>query len=66
MHQISLTRACYMAGIDSSDDPLIRDMKLAAWMREAKAQLVDDSSTSIKHTDVEILIIKGNNHVSKS
>ena len=59
MHEISLTQAMYMAGVDSTDDPWVRDVKFAAWMRESKARLVESPDQVKSGEDVEVLIIKG-------
>jgi len=59
MHQITLTQAMYMAGVDSTDDPWVRDVKFAAWIKEVKGKLVESQEQVAPDQDVEILIIKG-------
>jgi hypothetical protein len=59
MHQITLTQAMYMAGVDSTDDPWVRDVKFAAWIKEAKGKLVENQEQFVPDDDVKILILKG-------
>jgi len=59
MQEFTLERAMHMAGIDSSDDPWVRDVKFAAWMREVKGRVVETPDQIRPGEDVEVLIIKG-------
>jgi len=59
MQEISLTQAMYMAGVDSTDDPWVRDVKFAAWVREVRGQLVESRDQVDPNEEVGILIIKG-------
>lgn len=59
MQEFTLERAMYMAGIDSSDDPLVRDVKFAAWIREVKGKVVETPDQIRPGEEVEVLIIKG-------
>jgi hypothetical protein len=59
MQEISLTQAMYMAGVDSTDDPWVRDVKFAAWIREVNGKLVESPDQLQPGEDVKMLIIKG-------
>jgi hypothetical protein len=59
MHQIPLTQAMYMAGVDSTDDPWVRDVKFAAWIKEVNGKLVENWEPTDLSDGVEVLIIKG-------
>ena len=50
----------YMAGVDRDDDPWVRDVKFAAWVKSVKARVVE-SRDQVDPSDsaVEVLIIKG-------
>jgi hypothetical protein len=59
MHQITLTQAMYMAGVDSSDDPWVRDVKFAAWIKEVNGKLIENQDQVVPDEAVGILILKG-------
>ena len=59
MHQITLTQAMYMAGVDSSDDPWVRDVKFAAWIKEVNGKLIENQDQVVLDEAVGILILKG-------
>jgi hypothetical protein len=49
----------YMAGVDSSDDPWVRDVKFAAWIKEVNGKLIENQDQVVPDEAVGILILKG-------
>lgn len=59
MQYLTLNQALYMAAVDHSDDPFVRDCKFSAWLRSVKGQVVADESEPVPpETQVVILIKK--------
>ena len=58
--EFTVDQAMYMAGADRDDDPWVRDVKFAAWVKSVKARVVE-SRDQVDPSDsaVEVLIIKG-------
>jgi len=58
--EFTVDQAMYMAGVDQDDDPWVRDVKFAAWVKLVKARVVESrDQVDPSDTAVEVLIIKG-------
>jgi hypothetical protein len=57
IHSFTITQAMYMAGVDRDDDPWVRDVKFAAWLKKVRGQIVDSVNDQIKPT-TEVIITK--------
>ena len=57
IQSFTITQAMYMAGVDQDDDPWVRDVKFAAWLKKVKGQVIDSVDDLIK-PDTEVIIIK--------
>ena len=60
MQEISLDHALNMAGIDRSDDDLVRDLKLADWLKQVNGEIVSNSTDPVG-PKTQIKIIKKEN-----
>ena len=57
IQSFTITQAMYMAGVDRDDDPWVRDVKFAAWLKNINGQVVDSADDQIK-PNTEVIIIK--------